>query len=258
MNLKLIDKVIFIAGSSRGIGRAIAAALLAEGARVVITGRDADSLAIAHQELAEQARDRHRVFSISGNFSIPETIEDAFNLTAGHFGGIDHVIANLGTGSGKPGWQQEESEWIRLFEANLFSSVRLAQFAVPHLRGRDGSILFISSIVAIEATPAPLPYSAAKAALNNYAKNLSRTLAPERIRVNTICPGNIYFPGGSWERHLANRPEAVGDMLATEVPQGRFGSPEEIASLAAYLCSPAAAFATGGTYVMDGGQTRSL
>ena len=172
---------------------------------------------------------------------------------------MDHMIANLGSGSGKPGWRQDESEWLRLFEANFFSSVRLAQAAVPHLRQRPTpSILFISSIVAIEATPAPLPYSAAKAALTNYAKNLSRLLAPEGVRVNTICPGNIFFPGGSWERHLANRREAVESMLKAEVPQNRFGSPDEIASLAAWLCSAAAAFATGSTFVVDGGQTRTI
>lgn len=259
MNLQLTDQVCFVAGSSRGIGRAIASCLLAEGARVVITGRDADSLHRTHDELVEACGDRHRVFSISGNFGIPETIENAFNLTVGHFGQLDHLICNLGTGSGKPGWQQEESEWIRLFDANLFSSVRLAQSAVPHLRQRTAaSILFISSIVAIEATPAPLPYSAAKAALTNYAKNLSRLLAPEGIRVNTLCPGNIFFPGGSWERHLASRPEAVEAMLRTEVPQQRFGTPEEVAALATFLCSPAAAFTTGSTFVVDGGQTRTI
>ncbi len=269
MNLNLTDQVVFVAGSSRGIGRAIAATLLDEGARVVLTGRDTDSLTRTHHELATTPELHRRILAISGNFSDPETIEDAFNLTVSHFGRIDHLVANLGTGSGKPGWQQDESEWIRLFDANFFSSVRLAQAVTPHLISRiegspdildsiSPSILFISSIVAVEATPAPLPYSAAKAALNNYAKNLARLLAPERIRVNTICPGNIYFPGGSWERHLTNRRPQVEEMLATEVPQGRFGTPEEIASLAAYLLSPSAAFSTGSTYVMDGGQTRSL
>ena len=263
MNLHLTDQVAFVAGSSRGIGRAIAATLLAEGARVVLTGRDPDSLARTHDELATQ-HSRDRILAISGDFSDPETIADAYNVTLSRFGRIDHLIANLGTGSGSPGWQQDVADWIRLFDANFFSSVRLAQAAVPHLSAaarsaaRAGSILFISSIVAVEATPAPLPYSAAKAALNNYAKNLARLLAPEHIRVNTICPGNILFPGGSWERHLANRREQVEQMLETEVPQQRFGAPEEIASLAAYLCSPHAAFVTGATYIMDGGQTRTV
>ncbi len=264
MDLHLTNQVAFIAGSSRGIGRSIASALLDEGARVVLTGRDQDDLARTHAELATTPELQHRILSIAGNFSDPGTIEDAFNLTVSRFGQIDHLVANLGTGSGKPGWQQDESEWIRLFDINFFASVRLAQAAIPHLAAaapsdsRSPSILFISSIVAVEATPAPLPYSAAKAALTNYAKNLSRLLAPEGIRVNTIAPGNIFFPGGSWERHLTSRRQAVEQMLHTEVPQNRFGTPGEIASLAAYLCSAQASFSTGSTYVMDGGQTRTI
>ena len=259
MNLHLTDQIAFVAGSSRGIGRAIASALLVEGARIVLTGRDPASLARTAADLAITPDLRDRILSIPGDVSDPDTIAHAFDQTLTHFGRLDHLIANLGTGSGSPGWQQTEADWTRLFEANFFASVRLAQAAIPHLRSSPtASILFVSSIVALEATPAPLPYSAAKAALTNYAKNLSRLLAPEAIRVNTICPGNILFPGGSWERHLANRREAVEHMLATEVPQQRFGTPEEIASLATWLCSTAAAFTTGGTFVVDGGQTRSL
>ena len=143
---------------------------------------------------------------------------------------------------------------------NFFAATRLAQHVLPLLLANEqkGSILFISSIVAIEATPAPLPYSAAKAALNNYAKNLARQLGPQGVRVNTIAPGNIFFPGGSWERHLANQRESVELMLKAEVPMKRFGVPEEIASLAAFICSPHASFATGSCFVVDGGQTRRL
>lgn len=259
MDLQLQNQVAFIAGSSRGIGRAIAVTLLAEGARIVLTGRDEASLCATQAELATPET-QHRILAVRGDFTHSETIARAFERTLQHFGRLDHLIANLGTGAGKPGWEQPEEEWQRLFELNFFASTRLTQAALPHLlrNPEGGSILYISSIVALEATPAPLPYAAAKAALNNYAKNLARQLGPQKIRVNTIAPGNIYFPGGSWERHLQNRKAAVEQMLQTEVPQQRFGTPEEIASLAAYLCSRHAAFATGGCYVMDGGQTRTL
>lgn len=259
MDLHLTNQVAFVAGSSRGIGRAIAQALLDEGANIVLTGRDEASLKLTQAELTTPAT-QDRVLAIRGDFSDAATIARAFERTTSHFGRLDHLIANLGTGSGKPGWDQADDEWTRLFELNFFASTRLTQAALPHLLANPngGSILYISSIVAIEATPAPLPYSAAKAALNNYSKNLARQLGPQKVRVNTIAPGNIFFPGGSWERHLTNRKEAVESMLQTEVPLQRFGTPEEIASLAAYLCGPQAAFATGGCYVMDGGQTRTL
>ncbi len=259
MDLKLLGSVVFLAGSSRGIGRAIAAALLEEGARVVLTGRDAGALARTHEELSAALPDRTSVLAIAGDLSVPENVIHALGETIRSFGRLDHLVANLGTGAGRPGWQQPEAEWARLFEANLFTSIRVAQASIPYLReSTSASILFISSIVALEATEAPLPYSAAKAALTNYSKNLSRLLAPEKIRVNTICPGNILFAGGSWERKLADHRDAVEAMLVSQVPQKRFGTPEEVASLAAWLCSPRAAFTTGSTFVIDGGQTRAI
>jgi 3-oxoacyl-[acyl-carrier protein] reductase len=258
MEMKLEGSVVFVAGSSRGIGRAIANALLNEGARVVLTGRDEASLEKALGELA-RGRDE-RVLAIAGDISDAVTIQNAFGQTLKAFGRIDHLVANLGTGSGKPGWDQSEGEWDRLFEMNFFASVRLTQAVLPHLltNAEGGSVLYIGSIVGVEATPAPLPYSAAKAALLNYSKNLARQVGAQKIRVNTIAPGNIYFAGGSWERHLSARREQVEQMLRAEVPQQRFGTPEEIASLAVWLCSGQAGFVTGGCYVVDGGQTRSV
>jgi 3-oxoacyl-[acyl-carrier protein] reductase len=164
----------------------------------------------------------------------------------------------VGSGRGKPGWQLDNVEWERLFNLNFFGSVRLAQAAIPYLQAHGGSILFIASIVALEATPAPLPYSAAKAALVNYSKNLSRTLAADGIRVNCLAPGNVLFDGGSWAHHLEERREEVERYISTEVPQKRFGTTEEIARFAAYLVSPISKFATGGCYIMDGGQTRRV
>ena len=258
MDLYLTNRSALVAGSSRGIGKAIALALLQEGCRVCITGRNAASLQDAEASLHASVPGAH-ILPFSGDMSDADVITEAVSAIESRWGAPDILIANLGTGSGKPGWQQDESEWERLFNLNFFASVRLAQSVIPAMqRNGRGSIVFISSITGIEATPAPLPYSASKAALINYSKNLARVVAPLNIRVNCIAPGNVLFPGGSWEKHLANRREHVEKYIQTEVPQQRFGTPEEIAALAVFLCSPQAAFATGSCYVMDGGQTRTL
>jgi len=256
MNLGLLDRVALVAGSSRGIGKSIAAALLREGCRVCITGRDASVLDATVHDMRRTYGDK--VLGIPGDFAESSVINAALSTVNRAWGGLDIVVANLGSGRGKPGWKQEEDEWERLFDLNFFASVRLAQASIPYMQAHGGSLLFIASIVAAEATPAPLPYSAAKAALVNYSKNLSRIIAADGIRVNCLAPGNVLFPGGSWEQHLKNRREEVERFIATNVPQKRFGTPEEIADFAVFLVSPLAGFATGGCYIMDGGQTRKI
>ena len=259
MNLNLDNKVAVVAGSSRGIGRAIAESLLQHGALVVLTGRNDESLQKTCDDL-RAIRASAPPLAICGDFSDPAVIHMGLQRAVAHFGRIDHVIANLGTGSGQAGLTPDDADWQRLFQLNFFGSVRLAQASLSHLLTNEdgGSILFISSIVALEASSAPLAYSAAKAALQNYSKNLARKLGDKNIRVNTIAPGNILFPGGSWERKVEANGAAVNAMLRNEVPLQRFGTPADVASLAVYLCSEQAAFCTGGSYVVDGGQTRTL
>lgn len=256
MDLGLKDRVALVAGSSRGIGRAIAFTLLREGCRVCITGRDKEAL--EHTVHSMRAGFGDCVMSIAGDFAQGDVIASALDTLHQVWGQVDLVVANLGSGRGKPGWLQDPEEWRRLFDLNFFASVRLAQASIPYLQGRGGSLLFIASIVAVEATPAPLPYSAAKAALVNYSKNLSRAVAGFGIRVNCLAPGNVLFPGGSWEMHLRNRRDEVERMIEADVPQRRFGTPEEIADFAAMLLSPLAGFATGGCFVVDGGQTKRI
>jgi 3-oxoacyl-[acyl-carrier protein] reductase len=258
MELSLQGQVVLVAGSSRGIGRAIAETLLQEGAGVVVTGRDPASLERCRVEL-EGSAPGGRLMSIAGDMSDAAVIARALEAIVARFGRIDHVIANLGSGRGTPGWDQPEEEWQRIFNHNFFGSVRLSRAVLPRLlAGGGGSILFIASIAGVEASGAPLAYSAAKAALINYSKNLARQLGPQRVRVNTIAPGNILFPGGSWDTRLKADAGKVEQMLATQVPQGRFGTPADVASLAAYLVSGRAGFATGGCHVIDGGQTQGI
>jgi 3-oxoacyl-[acyl-carrier protein] reductase len=259
MDLGLQNKVVFVAGSSRGIGRAIAAELLAEGARVVLTGRDEASLSRTHTEL-ETPHSRDRILAVGGDLLDRSLVDEALAVTVRRFGAIDHLVANIGTGRGHTGWDQPDAEWQRLFATNFFGSVGLTQAALPYLiaNPEGGSILYIASIVGREATAAPLPYCAAKAALLNYSKNMSRELAPHRIRVNSIAPGNILFDGGSWHEQLTKAPQQVQRTLEANVPQQRFGAPREIATLAAFLCSAASGFTTGACYVVDGGQTHGI
>ena len=254
MDLGLTGRVILVAGSSRGIGKAIAATLLEEGALVCISGRDGASLATAETELSGKGR----VVAFEGDLSQPEPIRATLEGIAAKLGQLDGLVCNLGTGSGKPGWDQSESDWDRLMMLNFQASMRLAHASIPVMLDRGGSIVFISSITGLEATSAPLPYSAAKAALLNYSKNLARQVAQHKIRVNCVAPGNILFPGGTWARHLAKDRQGTLERIRAEVPMERFGTPDEIASVVAFLCSERSSFVTGACFVADGGQTRTL
>jgi 3-oxoacyl-[acyl-carrier protein] reductase len=258
MDLHLDNRVVMVAGSSRGIGKATARAFLKEGCRTIITGRDETSLNQTQTEFeAEFGSQKLMVFQ--GDLREIETEKELIKKTLERWKAIDCLIANIGTGRGKTGWDLKESDWVNSFEANFSSSVRLVTQALPGMiEAGKGSIVFVASIVGVESTNAPLPYSAAKSALINFSKNLSRQTGPFNIRVNCVAPGNILFPGGSWEMHLSKRKDEIMQMINSEVPLQRFGKPEEIADLIVYLSSDRASFITGACIVADGGQTRAI
>ena len=258
MHLNLEGRTALVGGSSRGIGRSIAEAFLKEGCRTVITGRDAASLHDCGQELRARFG-KTQVLAITGDLLDSATVQDLRTQVLAQWGSLDILVVNLGSGRGKVGWDLAESDWKDLLAANLWGGVVLAQTFLPDMvAAQRGCLLFIASIAGLETLPAPLPYGAAKAALLHYAKALSRTLGPYHVRVNCIAPGNVIFPGGSWDFRVQADPDFVHRYLQMEVPLQRFGKPDEIGDLAAFLCSDRAAFITGACLVADGGQTRRI
>ena len=258
MDLGLHDRVAFIAGSSRGIGLAIARAFLREGAKVVITGRNAKSLEGATALLVAETGARY-VLSIQGDMTDPTDIRRALDETVATFSGIEAVVANVGSGIARSGWDLNLDDWQSVLNINLLGGMALASAALSHLIARGGgSLTFISSIGGCEAINAPVTYSAAKAAVQSAMKSLSRLVGPHGVRVNAVAPGNVLFPGGSWERKLAERREFFEQYVQSEVPLQRFGRPEEIADAVIFLASERASFITGACLVVDGGQTRSF
>jgi 3-oxoacyl-[acyl-carrier protein] reductase len=256
--MDLTGKVALVAGSTRGIGLATARAFLAEGCRTTITGRDGDALHIAQSSL-ESEFGRERVLALQGDLCESDAIAAILSSAHERWGQLDCLVANVGNGQGPTGWDAQEPDWRRLIEGNLACNYRLVQQVLPAMIGsRHGSIVLVASIVGLESTPAPLPYSAAKAALISYSKNIAREVGRYEVRVNCVAPGNILFPGGSWERHLSERRDSVQRQIEAEVPLRRFGRPEEIADLIVFLSSDRAAFITGSCVVADGGQTRSV
>ena len=256
MNLGLNNKRFLITGASRGIGKAIAFRFIKEGARLVITARGKETLGTASEELAAEFSGGE-VIDFSGDSTSPSEMEALKSKIMKVWGGLDGVVANVGDGRSVSDPIPEADQWEKVWKANFKSALITSRVFLPMLKESNGCLLYISSITGVEAIGAPVDYSTAKSALNAFSKNLSRKAAPN-VRVNVIAPGNVYFPGGSWDDTMKTDEKIVKKMIKNTVPLQRFGKPEEIADAAAFLCSEKASFITGSILRVDGGQTVSL
>lgn len=252
MNLELAGRTALVVGASRGIGLAIAKTLHAEGCNVALVARDAAAIKDAADSLGNNTS--AHAADVQDPHIAKRVVAEAMNA----WGHLDIAICNVGSGASVPPGQESPEEWRRVFDVNFTSAINVIEAARPGMRAANhGSIVCISSIVGLAALGAPITYSAAKSALNAAVRGLARPLAAEGIRINAVAPGNILTAGGTWDRKLAENPEAVRRMLTAEVAQGRLGTPEEIADVVAFLASPRASFVTGAIYVADGGQLRA-
>lgn len=248
MDLGLAGKTALITGGTKGIGRAIAELLVAEGAKVSICSRNPADVAQAVAALGE------------GNFGQALDVSDTAAVTAWvaasaqALGGIDIVVPNVSALA----VNRDAAAWKAGFETDIMGTVSLVDAAMPWLEtSAAGAIVIISSVSGREVDFAAGPYGAFKAALIHYAQGLAFQLAPKNIRANSVSPGNTYFPGGVWEHIEQNLPDLFRDAMALN-PTGRMGKPEEIARAVAFLASPAASFITGTNLVVDGALTRGV
>jgi 3-oxoacyl-[acyl-carrier protein] reductase len=227
MDLGLKGKRAIISGGSRGIGRATAELLAAEGADIAFFSRNAEQVAEAQAWLTKAA--------------------DAL-------GGVDIFVHNASAAGGFGG----DDFWYKGLELDVLGAVRGCETLEPYLeKSETPAVVFLSSTAAVETFLVPQAFNAMKAALLTYAKQLSQLWSPKKIRVNSVSPGPVYFQGGNWstvETHM----KPLFDQIQSDIPFGRYGSPDEIARAIVFLASPASSYTTGTNLVVDGGYTKRV
>jgi 3-oxoacyl-[acyl-carrier protein] reductase len=257
MDLGLTDRVAVVTGSSKGLGFASARALIAEGCRVVICARTPDTLQEARRRLAEIGGD-DRALAVAADVSREEGGAKVIDQAVTRFGGVDILVNNVGAARGGGLLETTDELWKDAIDQTLMPSVRVSRLAVPHMQRRGGgSIVIIASIYGREAG-GRMTYNAVKAAEISLAKSMAQQLAPMNIRVNSVSPGSILFEGGSWWKRQQDDPKGIAEFVKRELPFGRFGKPEEVGDVVAYLSSPRASWISGASIVVDGCQSRAF
>ena len=250
MDLQLNGTRVLVTGGTRGIGRAIVAAFLDEGAVVGFCAREPEEVAATEKALQDRGKVVGSVLDVGDGEALASWVEES----ADAFGGLDVVVANVSALA----IPDTEENWQASFNVDLMHTVRLVRAAMPHLeRSKAASIIAISSVSGRESDFASGPYGTAKTAIVGYINGLALQLAEKGIRANTVSPGNTYFEGGVWASIESGNPDLF-TMAVGLNPTGHMGAPEEVAPAVVFLASPVARRISGTNLVVDGALTRGI
>jgi len=262
MDLQLKNKVILIAGASKGLGYAVAHALSAEGATVSISSRDQASITSAAERIERETGSK--VFAIPVDVRSPEAIEKWIAAAADRFGGIDGIMTNSGGPPAGLAISFDDRAWQEAADLLLFSTIRMVRAAVPHMKSRGGGAILVSTSSSVKEPVPNLGLSTVlRASVSALAKTLAIELASSKIRVNQIIPGRIdtdrvrHLDQVNAQKQGISAEEAKAKAIAT-IPMGRYGEGPEFGRVGAFLLSNAASYITGATVQVDGGLIKSV
>ncbi len=258
MDLGLTGKIALVTGSSRGLGLASALALVSEGCSVSICARGEAELERAEAALNEVAQHGAGVLATCADLATGEGVGQVVARTVEAFGGLDVLVNSLGLARGAGIVETTDAEWREAIDYTLVPAIRASRLAVPHMRRRGGGVIIVIASIWGRESGGRMTYNAVKAAEISLAKSLAQQLAPDNIRVNSVAPGSILFPGGSWHRRQQAEPEAIADFIRRELPFGRFGRADEVGDVVAFLASRRSSWISGASVTVDGCQSRSL
>lgn len=257
MDLGLKGRIALVTGATQGIGKATAALLAREGARVALVARGKEGLERCAKEIGDAGGE---ALPLQCDVARAADLENAVKAVTGRWGGLDILVNNAGTSIRGPFEEVDDATWQADLDLKLMAAVRLSRLALPLMKARGGGrIINVTNIGGKQPAAGTMPTTVTRAAGLALTKALSKEYAPHNILVNTVCIGRI--KAGQWEARAQEQGlpvEALYEAMSGEIPLGRVGEADEVANVIAFLVSAAASYVTGTSVNLDGGMSGVL